>query len=216
MNKVLELKDVTFGYTSSTIFEGASFTLEKGRFVALVGPNGVGKSTLVKLILGELRPTRGEVVGKFGSAVGYVPQLSASISNNFPITVKEIVALNLIGTINRFHSINENQNKKINATLKMVGMSDKQEELFGNLSGGEKQKVMISKALIRNPELLILDEPMIGLDESSRRNLLEMLGHFVSSHSVTILMITHDIEEVRNYLDEIYSIKDKKVVKISV
>lgn len=216
MNKVLELKDVTFGYTSSTIFEGASFTLEKGRFVALVGPNGVGKSTLVKLILGELRPTRGKVVGKFGSAVGYVPQLSASISNNFPITVKEIVALNLIGTINRFHSINENQNKKINATLKMVGMSDKQEELFGNLSGGEKQKVMISKALIRNPELLILDEPMIGLDESSRRNLLEMLGHFVSSHSVTILMITHDIEEVRNYLDEIYSIKDKKVVKISV
>lgn len=216
MNKVLELKDVTFGYTSSTIFEGASFDIEKGKFVALIGPNGVGKSTLIKIILGELKPNSGEVITNFDSVIGYVPQLGASISNNFPITVKEIVALNLIGKLHRFSAIDEDSTKKIKSTLKLVGLEGKINELFGNLSGGEKQKVMISKALIRNPELLVLDEPMIGLDESSRGILLDMLSHFTRFHGVTVLMITHDVEETKIYADEIYSIKDKRVVEINV
>lgn len=216
MNKVLELKDVTFGYTSSMIFEGASFDIEKGKFVALIGPNGVGKSTLIKIILGELKPNSGEVITNFDSVIGYVPQLGASISNNFPITVKEIVALNLIGKLHRFSAIDEDSTKKIKSTLKLVGLEGKINELFGNLSGGEKQKVMISKALIRNPELLVLDEPMIGLDESSRGILLDMLSHFTRFHGVTVLMITHDVEETKIYADEIYSIKDKRVVEINV
>lgn len=216
MNKVLELKDVTFGYTSSMIFKGASFDIEKGKFVALIGPNGVGKSTLIKIILGELKPNSGEVITNFDSVIGYVPQLGASISNNFPITVKEIVALNLIGKLHRFSAIDEDSTKKIKSTLKLVGLEGKINELFGNLSGGEKQKVMISKALIRNPELLVLDEPMIGLDESSRGILLDMLSHFTRFHGVTVLMITHDVEETKIYADEIYSIKDKRVVEINV
>lgn len=216
MNKVLELKDVTFGYTSSMIFKGASFDIEKGKFVALIGPNGVGKSTLIKIILGELKPNSGEVITNFDSVIGYVPQLGASISNNFPITVKEIVALNLIGNLHRFSAIDEDSTKKIKSTLKLVGLEGKINELFGNLSGGEKQKVMISKALIRNPELLVLDEPMIGLDEFSRGNLLDMLSHFTRFHGVTVLMITHDVEETKIYADEIYSIKDKRVVEINV
>ncbi len=214
MNKILELKDVSFAYANNLIFKDVSFKINKGEFVAIVGENGTGKSTLMKIIIGELVPDFGEVILLNKESVGYVPQLSAATSNNFPITIKEILSLNLTKEINKFGKVNKDGENRIDTMLSIVGLKDKKHTLFGNLSGGQKQKTMLGKALISNPTVLLLDEPLIGLDELSRKGFLELLHHQSEDHGITVLMITHDLGEIEKYTDRIFKIESGKVVEI--
>ena len=207
MNKIIELKDISFGYSNNLIFQNVSFDVNEGEFVAIVGENGVGKSTLMKIIIGELFPSNGKLFIETKENIGYVPQLSAATSTNFPITIREIFALNLYKEIKRFRKIDKDEDSKIDMMLGIVGLKDKKHFLYGDLSGGQKQKAMLGKALISNPKILLLDEPLIGLDEESKNSFLELLHHQSKHHKITILMITHDLLEISKYTDRILKIE---------
>lgn len=214
MNKIIELRDISFAYTNNLIFQDVSFSVNEGEFIAIVGENGTGKSTLMKIIIGELSSTSGEVFIQNKENIGYVPQLSAATSTNFPITIREIFALNLRNEIKRFGKINKLIDSKIDMMLGIVGLKDKKYSLYGDLSGGQKQKAMLGKALISNPKVLLLDEPLIGLDEESKNSFLELLHHQSEHHKITILMITHDLLEISKYTDRIFKIENGKVKEI--
>lgn len=214
MNKILELKDIKFSYGNNLIFKDTSFSIDEGEFVAIVGENGTGKSTLMRIIIGELFLDSGILLFDKHQNIGYVPQLGAATSNNFPITIKEIMALNLSKEMNRFGRIGKEWDNKIDTILGIVDLKDKKESLYGNLSGGQKQKTMLGKALISEPKILLLDEPLIGLDEASRENFLELLHHQSKDHKITVLIITHDLEEISKYSDRVLKIEEKKVIEI--
>lgn len=140
MNKIIELRDISFAYTNNLIFQDVSFSVNEGEFIAIVGENGTGKSTLMKIIIGELSSTSGEVFIENKENIGYVPQLSAATSTNFPITIREIFALNLRNEIKRFGKINKLIDSKIDMMLGIVGLKDKKYSLYGDLSGGQNKK----------------------------------------------------------------------------
>ena len=210
MSKIIEIKDISFGYGNNLIFDDVSFSVEEGEFVAIVGENGSGKTTMMKLIVGELEVQKGSIEFNFSDRIGYVPQLSAAISNNFPITVKEILSLNLNNRLNGFR-LDKASEEKITAILNIVGLKGKKDFLYGELSGGQKQKTMLGKALITNPKLLLLDEPLIGLDKESKTSFLRLLAHQCKDHGITILMITHELKEISEFVDKTIEIGERKV-----
>lgn len=212
MNKILEVKNLSFGYGNNLIFDNISFSVARGEFVAIVGGNGAGKTSLMKLIIGQLKASSGTIVFDDRDNIGYVPQLSAAISNNFPITVREILALNLLEN-KRFSFINRKREADIDSMIKLIGLNGKKNYLYGDLSGGQKQKTMLGKALIANPNLLLLDEPLIGLDEESKKSFLDLLAHQSRVHHITILMITHELDEIRDKVDKILKIGNGSVVE---
>lgn len=214
MNNIIEIKNLTFGYGNNLIFKDTSLTINKGEFVAIIGENGAGKSTLMKLITGELKPDSGDLNFNFKGKIGYVPQLSAAKSNNFPITVEEILALNLHDDLKKFRKVDKENQKKIDYILSLVGLKGYGKTLFGDLSGGQKQKAILGKALIPNPELLLLDEPLIGLDKESKESFLDLLNHQCQHHGISIVMITHELEGAKKYVDKVITIEKKKVVEL--
>lgn len=211
MNKIIEVKDVSFGYDKNLILDRINFSVEEGEFVAIVGENGAGKSTLMKLIIGQLKPESGEILFNYQDRIGYVPQLSAAISNNFPITVEEIMSLSLKKSFKDLMSKDSIEEKKIDIILNIVGLEGKKNFLYGDLSGGQKQKIMLGKALITNPKLLLLDEPLIGLDQESKDGFLKMLHHQSREHGITIMMITHELDYLKEYLDKVLILEEGEV-----
>jgi len=201
--RVVEVKDLYFSYTGkSWVLEGVSFYAEKGQLVGVVGPNGGGKSTLFKVILGFLKPQRGEVK-LFGKEIkefkdwdkiGYVPQ-RLSVEEIFPAKVKELLA-----------SVKpkEGELKYLINFLKIEELMDRQ---FVKLSGGQQQKVLLAMALSSNPDLLLLDEPTAGLDVHATNHLMSVLLDLKVNHGKTILMISHDIGSLMKYADRILCVK---------
>ncbi|MDO5028321.1 MAG: ATP-binding cassette domain-containing protein [Bacillota bacterium] len=204
MNKVLEVKDLSFAYNKNLILENISCSVNKGEFVALVGENGQGKTTFMRLIIGQLKSKTGSICYGPNEKVGYVPQLSAAISNNFPITVKEILALNLPS---RKIFPSKEEEDLIDANLDLVGLKDKKHSLYSDLSGGQKQKVMLAKALIAEPSILLLDEPLIGLDDSSKKSFIDLLVHQSQIHNISIIMISHELEDIEDKIDRTFKIQ---------
>lgn len=213
---ILEIKNLDFGYKSEYVLEDAELNLYKGDFVALIGSNGTGKSTLIKLILNILKPLNGSI--KFNiensSLIGYVPQIAIGSNNNFPITVFELVSLSLFKELSRFKKLSGIHKDRVKDALKIVGMLDYKNRLYQELSGGQRQKVLIAKALVNRPEILILDEPTAGVDAKSRESILKLLSHINIFHKITILIVTHELDEVHNYTNKIFEIKSKKIVQV--
>ena len=173
---ILTVQGLSFQYNSIEILTNISFHLRAGDYLGIAGPNGSGKSTLIRLILGLLQPSKGEVT-LFGSGlmdfkdwrkVGYLPQKINSFNPHFPATVKEIVSLGLLSKKKFPRRIKGSDDMAIDNALNLVDIIDIKAELIGELSGGQQQRVLIAKALVSEPELLILDEPTSSL--SSRLN----------------------------------------------
>lgn len=212
--KTLEIKELTFGYTKEKVLENINLTINEGEFIALVGSNGAGKTTLVKLILGELNPNSGEIILNLEQGykdIGYVPQLGVGSSYNFPITVKELLSL----PIKRMGRLTLTENERIEEVLDIVGMKNYINSLYAELSGGQRQRVLIAKALISYPKFLLLDEPTNGIDQKTKESLYKLLNHIHVFHHITILIITHELEIVKEYLDGVYIVEDKKVREIN-
>lgn len=207
---LLQLSGVTLGYPGVIALADVNFSIKRGEFLGIIGPNGSGKSTLLKGILGLLAPSKGEIL-LFGTdyrnhnirkKIGYVPQKSRSEAS-FPASVKEVVMMGLysqIGWLRRPQAIHY---KMVEQSLDRVGMSGLSERPIGDLSGGQYQKVMIARALVNEPELLVLDEPTAAVDISAQRTILELLEQLNREQGMTILMVSHDINEIVHFCDRI-------------
>lgn len=221
MESIISIKDLTFSYNGGVnILENLSFDIQKRDFIAIIGANGSGKSTLLKLILRELTPSSGEIVisnsniknFKDWNKIGYVPQINASSIPNFPITALEIVTLNLYDKMGFLKFSRKKHIELAKRALAQVNMLDFAYTPINKMSGGQQQRIMIAKSLINNPKILIFDEPTTGIDKESKEQLFKILNHLNNAHGITILLVTHELEIMKDNLTKVVEIKDKKVV----
>lgn len=213
--KQIEIKNLKFGYNENQILKNVNLSLDEGDFAVISGKNGSGKSTLIKLILGELKKDNG-IIKLFGidmedfknfDKIGYVPQVNEAIKVAFPVSAREYVGLNLYKEFSIFNTITKKSKSKIENTFSTLKIKDLIDRPFNKLSGGQAQRVMIARALVNNPDILILDEPTVGIDQKSKENFLDLLVHLNTHHNISILMITHEMEILGDYVDKVFRLK---------
>ncbi len=199
---VIELQNVSFQYDARTrVLEDINLRLNQGEFLGLVGPNGSGKSTLIKLLLGLLPLQQGDVklfgkpLSQFTSwnRIGYVSQKATHFNLGFPATVFEVVSTGLIGKMGLFRWLGQKEKEQIRHVLHLVGLGDKAKSPVGKLSGGQQQRVFIARALVSSPDLLILDEPTVGVDAESVDLFYRLLENLQQKENIAILLVSHDI-----------------------
>lgn len=217
--KLIEIKNLKFGYNENLILKDVNLSLDKGDFAVISGENGSGKSTLIKLILGEIKKDAG-MIKLFGidmedfknfDKIGYVPQLNDAVKVAFPISCREYVGLNLYKEFSIFNTIKKESKTKVEnifSTLKINNLIDRP---FNKLSGGQAQRVMIARAMVNSPDILILDEPTVGIDKKSKEEFLDLLVHLNRHHDISILMITHEMDILGDYVDKIFKLKDGSI-----
>ncbi|MGB3101232.1 MAG: metal ABC transporter ATP-binding protein [Psychrobacillus psychrotolerans] len=208
---LINLHNISYQYEQTKALIDINLTIAEGDFLAIIGPNGSGKSTLLKIILGLLKPTSGEVL-LFGKPVnqfkekeriGYVSQKSNSFNTGFPATVTEVVRSGLVKKTGLFHRYPANVNKQVRQALKSVGMDEFSMKNIGDLSGGQQQRVFIARALISNPNVMILDEPTVGVDSKNVKSFYNMLSHLNREHNITIVLVTHDVDAVSKSISHV-------------
>ncbi len=218
---ILQVSELCFKYPDKTILENISFSLEKGDFLCIVGTNGTGKSTLLKLILNILKPTKGEIkilgesASKFTSfdKISYVSQKATGFNADFPATVEEIVALGLYSKKGFLSFPKKSDKLKIESALERVGMKSYSKRLIGKLSGGQQQRVFIAKALVNEPEIIFLDEPTVGIDVKAVDSICCLLGELNKS-GITIVMVTHDISSILYHSNKVLHLSEDGSAKI--
>lgn len=186
---ILEIKNLSFSYYNTDVLSDVSFSIQEGDFLGVIGANGTGKSTLIKLILGLLKPSEGEIKINGEGKVGYVSQKANSFNSSFPATVNEVVKANLPTKL--FMRPTKEQLKDAENALAEVDMTEFGERLIGQLSGGQQQRVFIARALAAKPDLLILDEPTVGVDARSVDAITTLIQK-LNGRGMTIIMTNHD------------------------
>lgn len=208
---VIEVKNLTVKYGKSVVVDDVSFVVSEGDFVGLAGPNGAGKTTLVKTLLGLLPADVGEI-SIFGSSagsfpaccgIGYLPQKNFTSNPLFPATVEEVVLLGLLAGKRFPKRIDADDRGKVRSLLLELGIGELREKTFADLSGGEHQRVVLARALIQEPRLLIFDEPSTALDPRSRDDFFRLLEKLNREKKITILFITHDTAYIEKYANKI-------------
>ena len=214
--KLIEIEKLKFGYNENLILKDVNLSLEKGDFAVISGENGSGKSTLFKLILGGLKMDEGSI-RLFGidiedfknyNKLGYVPQVNDSIKIAFPVTCREYVSLNLYKDFNIFKKLKKSNKEDVENIFTSLNIKNLIDRPFNKLSGGQAQRVMIARAIVANPDLLVLDEPTVGIDQKSKKDFLKLLVHLNTNHGISILMITHEMEILGDYVDKIFRLRE--------
>ena len=192
----IDVEDCFFSFNGASVLKDVNIRIYHGDFVAVIGPNGGGKTTLVKLILGLLKPGKGRVrllgddPARTCRRVGYMPQYSTG-EKGFPITVFEVALLGRLGQTGRGCTFNRKDREAAARVLKLVGMEAYKHKRIGELSGGQVQRTLLARALISDPEVLFLDEPMASIDIDGQTMLFDLLGEL--NKQMTILFVTHDV-----------------------
>lgn len=190
---VVELSDVTFGYGREIVLDRVSLTLGQDEFLAIVGPNGGGKTTLLKVVLGLLRPWSGSVqvrLERRRGALGYVPQF-ASFDRSFPLKVREVVGTGRLGISTSVGPYRSRDHRAVAAVLERLGLQEVATAPIGDLSGGELQRTLIARALVSQPEILLMDEPLAAIDVESRRLVVEALVEH--NRKIPVVVVTHHL-----------------------
>ena len=202
---VVQIENLSFAYEKDLILEDINLTVEEKDFLAIIGPNGGGKSTLLKLMLGMLKPKKGsiQVLGKAASKnlshVGYVPQ-NTNVNTDFPIKVIEVVLMGHVGAKNPLFGYGKDEIACAMGTLAQVGMQEYAQSKIGSLSGGQRQRVMIARALCAHPHILLLDEPTSSIDIKGQKEIYELLK--LLNQSITIVVVSHDISVILEYANK--------------
>jgi zinc transport system ATP-binding protein len=201
--QIVNIDNVSYRYNSALVLENISFTVDKGDLVGIIGPNGAGKTTLFRSMLGLLEDYQGRIT-LFGEdirknknishKIAYIPQKN-SIDQGFPATVEEIVSLGITSK-----KLSKN---KINYAIKTVGLFEQKAKRIGELSGGQQQRVLIAKALANEPELLILDEPVTGIDLEAQNKFYILLKKLNEDNKITIIWASHDLDAVNKLANKI-------------
>ena len=203
---IVKLEDVWVHFDGVPALEEVNLSIRQYDFLGIIGPNGGGKTTLLKVILGLLKPSRGKVT-VFGRTpekgrefVGYVPQYSL-FDHEFPISVRDVVLIGRLGHARRFRRYSEEDKKLARDALDTVEMLDFKDSQIGKLSGGQQQRVFIARALVTEPKLLLLDEPMASVDSPMQTELYELFENL--RRRMAIVLVSHDISAVSIYVDKI-------------
>jgi zinc transport system ATP-binding protein len=216
---VIGVEKLCFQYQALEVLTDVSFEVAAGDYVGLVGPNGSGKTTLVRAILGIARPVSGRIV-LFGHdlkefhawhKVGYLPQKLSGFNPNFPATVREVVSLGLIARKPFPRRLGRNDERAVDRVLERLGIADIGRKLIGRLSGGQQRRVLIARAFVGDPDLIILDEPSAALDPESREQFFSLLQDLSRSRRATIILVTHDMGTIGQYADKLLFI-DRKII----
>jgi len=216
---VLSCEGLHFNYNSLEILTNITFQITSGDYIGIVGPNGSGKTTLIKIALGFFKPTLGEI-HLFGETptrftewqkIGYLPQKAHDFNPHFPATVREIVSLGLLSKKGFPKRVSGSDDPAINSALSLMDITNIEKKLIGELSGGQQQRVLIAKAMVSEPEFLILDEPTTALDPEGREKFFDTLQRLNRTKNMTIIMITHDIGTIGKYASKLLYL-DKEVI----
>src|SRR5262245_47444601 len=208
---LVSLRDVSLGYDSAPVLQDVNLVIYAGRLIGLAGPNGSGKTTLFRTILGLLSPLRGEVSRNCPlSNFGYVPQ-SASLDPHFPLSVREIVEMGAYGRVRSYQVLPSEEKKGAGEVLNQVGMRHLLAKSFFALSGGQKQRILIARALMVKPRIMILDEPLSGVDEESRRSITDLLVDLTRKNGLAVFFSSHDLQMVRTVADQIVRVDNGNV-----
>lgn len=205
---VVELVDASFGYGGRAVLTGVTGTLAAGEALALLGPNGSGKTTLLRGVLGAVR-LLGGTMRIAGGAVGYVPQ-SADLDLTFPVTASKVVEMGLYRELGWFSRVGRQGRRRVDAALERVGMAEHGSVRFGQLSGGQRQRVLVARALVARPALVLLDEPFNGLDEPTRRMLLQIIVD-MKSEGVAVMASTHDLALARGTCENVMLLAGRQI-----
>ena len=217
---IFNVKNLSFSVRDQAILSNISFEIFNGDYIAIIGPNGGGKTTLIRILLGLNKPTEGsvQIYGKKLSSfrewhkIGYVPQRASLIDENFPATVLDVVKMGRTIKRRLFSKMNKDDMNIVDDAIKKMDIENLKEKMVGTLSGGQRQRVMIARALASQPEILILDEPNTGVDMASQKRFYELLGKLNREENLTILFITHDIGVIADDIKRVFTINQKAII----
>ncbi len=202
---ILTLAGVTVGYSRRVVLADVQLTLCQGSFTGLLGPNGSGKSTLLKTILGIYPPLAGRIdfqrLAGREVVLGYVPQRE-TLDPIYLLSSFEVALMGVCGRVGAARFINKSEKEWARHCLEVTGAADLAPKLFSELSGGQKQRVLMARALATKPDLLMLDEPISGIDANASRAIMELLRELHGRQGMTVLMVSHDLTTVRQYAEE--------------
>ncbi len=206
--KILSITDLWVRQSGHVVLESINLELFAGDFLGIIGPNGGGKSTLLKAILGLINPDRGKI-DVFGlppararSRIGYVPQKTV-FDRSFPVKAQDVVLMGRYSRVGLLHRYGKEDRHFALEALKAVGMEDRAEREIGELSGGEQQRVFVARSLVSDPDLLLLDEPTAGIDSAQQTEFYELLSHLNCHLGKAIIMVSHDLTAVSTYVSKI-------------
>jgi len=217
---IFDVKNLTFTVRGQTILSNISFEIFEGEYIAIIGPNGGGKTTLIRMLLGLESPTSGEIK-LFGKKlkefkewykIGYVPQRASLVDENFPATVEDIVKMGRVAKRGLFAGISREDKERVEDAMSKMDILHLRHKMVGTLSGGQRQRVMIARALASSPKILILDEPNTGVDVKSQQRFYTLLSKLNKEENITILFITHDIGVIVDDIGRLFTINQKATI----
>ena len=209
---IFECKDVTLGYENKVVAKNLNFKIDQGDYLCVVGENGTGKSTLIKTLLGLIKPLNGEVIanvqGKNHKGVGYLPQQTQA-QKDFPASVWEVVLSGVLNNDHRCPFYNKKDRAEAEKNMEKLNILDLKKRCYRELSGGQQQRVLLARALCATDSVLILDEPVTGLDPAASMELYETIKDLNKKENVTIIMVSHDIKNALNYATHILHLEQE-------
>lgn len=217
---IFDIKNLNFTVKGQNILSNISLEIFASEYIAIIGPNGGGKTTLVRMLLGLEKPSGGEVkiYGKKLSnfkewyKIGYVPQRASHVDSSFPATVLDIVKMGRTSQSGFLSSFSEKDKRLVHDAMLKMDILDLQDRMVGTLSGGQRQRVMIARALASKPEILILDEPNTGVDVASQKKFYALLKKLNQEDKITIVFITHDIGVIADDITRLFTINQKAII----
>jgi zinc transport system ATP-binding protein len=219
MGKLVEISNLSVNYGHSEAIKNVSFSVDSGDYVGLAGPNGAGKTTLIKAVLGLTDTSHGSIVlfnkplKHFSDwrKIGYVPQRSSAVNMLLPTTVEEVILTGLFSTKAWPKHITQSDKHRVDTILADLEIKQLRNKMLRELSGGQQQKVLLARALVSNPELLIFDEPSTALDSESRNSFFDLIHKLNRDRGVAVILITHDAGYIGKYATKLLYL-DKEVV----
>ncbi len=217
--KIIELKNVSFSYNNEPAVKDINLEVHKGDYLGIIGPNGGGKSTLLKLMLGLLTPQTGQVLFsgndikqfKDKSKIGYISQHITHIDPNFPMTVEEVVNTGRYSKLGLFRFLGTKDHEKVRSAIEQVDMWEYRRRLIGDLSGGQQQRVFIARVLASETDIIVLDEPTVGVDVKTQKQFYSLLRKLNTQLDLTLILASHELDVVGKEATEIAYINNTLV-----